>query len=205
MSVFLECRNNLSNVIVYKEQEYYDYIVDHVKRVQQMYEKLFVNNMGVLSTNSISRSEYIKAIKDCKECIMNHDSSKYGEEEFDPYRVNYYPTDLEKQMINDDQTYADTVSMCFENAWVHHYSNNNHHPQFWCLDMKGNIVTPRDMPLAAIIHMVCDWFAMSSHFKTSTTEWYKNAEKEKSCMSFQTKLYVEEILEYFKEKDVEFS
>lgn len=180
--------------VLAKEQEYFEYIQEHRNNVKKMYEELFVQDMGVLQTENISRSEFKQAILSIKEGVENHDSSKFSNEEFEGYRIKYYPTEREQRLINEDQLYADTVQKNIDVAWLHHQANNDHHPSFWCLDENKEFKDPKDMTLGSIIHMICDWEAMSYYFKQDTMEWYSHAEKEKGYMTFQTKMYVEEIL-----------
>lgn len=192
--VILNENMNEGREVLAKEQEYFEYITDHINNVKKMYQDIFVHNIGVLQTDNISRSQFKDAIMSIKEDIMNHDSSKFSDEEFEGYRIKYYPTQREQKNMNDDILYADSISKNMDKAWKHHIECNNHHPQFWCLDQNKEIRTPMDMELGAIIHMICDWEAMSYHFKTDILEWYSNADQEKSYMTFQTKMYVEDIL-----------
>lgn len=54
---------------------------------------------------------------------------------------------------------------------------------------------PIDMSLGAIIHMICDWEAMSKKFKTNTLEWYETqADEEKACMTEHSRIILEELL-----------
>lgn len=191
---------NEGREVLAKEQEYFDYIKDHVNNVNKMYQDIFVHNIGVLQTESISRSEFKEAIISIKDDVANHDASKFGNEEFEGYRVKYHPTEKEQRLMNEDILYADMIQKSMDTAWMHHQANNNHHPGFWCLDQNQEFGDPKDMTLGAIIHMICDWEAMSYHFKTDTLEWYSNAETEKSQMTFQTKMYVEEILDLIHNK-----
>ena len=139
---------------------------------------------------SISDDELKSAIISVKEDIENHDASKYSEEEFEPYRIKYYPTTNEK---NADEETRKLIDFNSEEAWKHHYKTNDHHPMFWA-DSENN--SPRDMSLGAIIHMLCDWEAMSYKFGTSTLDWYNNkASKEKEAMTDRTKVIVEELLD----------
>jgi hypothetical protein len=51
------------------------------------------------------------------------------------------------------------------------------------------------MTLRAIVHMICDWEAMSMAMGTNTIDWFQNkADKEKEAMSPNTLKLVNEIL-----------
>ena len=51
------------------------------------------------------------------EMIRDHDDSKFSEEEFEPY--------AQKWFNNGGKTIE------YEEAWKHHWMNNEHHPEFW--------------------------------------------------------------------------
>lgn len=92
--------------------------------------------------------------------INNHDRSKTDEEEFEAYRKYFYTTENE---IKDEEA--------FNEAWKHHYSVNDHHPEHWIND-KGEI---KEMKIEAAIEMICDWIAMSINFHNNPLDWYKKA------------------------------
>jgi anaerobic selenocysteine-containing dehydrogenase len=174
-----------------KQQEYYDYIVDHIANVHKAYELYFIPLLSRKHISDIiSDEEFRDAIISAKEDIDKHDASKFGEDEFDPYRERFYPT--REEQINDDNDYETFIHDRFEQAWIHHYTNNNHHPMYWVNKETGEI---RDMTLRAIVHMICDWEAMSMAMGTNTIDWFQNkADKEKEAMSPNTLKLVNEIL-----------
>ena len=181
-----------------KVQEYLDYINEHVQNVIMMYKQHFYPFLDTVNENLIIPNEYFStedfkaAIEELSSSIMNHDASKYGEEEFNAYRRHFHPTKAE-EAEEDQQTQLDE----FEEAWKHHYTNNPHHPQYWVNPDTG---VSRDMNLGAIIEMICDWDAMSYKFGQNTIDWYENkADKEKKSMTDRTKAITELIL--YKIKD----
>ena len=106
--------------------------------------------------------------------VESHDLSKFSDEEFEPYRKNFYPLDDKEKEDN---------AQDFEKAWEHHYTNNSHHWNWWA---KNDI---NSMPLTFVIEMCCDWIAMSMKFpKQNALEWYKDqkniklGKKQKECM-----------------------
>ena len=172
-----------------KEQEYLDYIKEHVHNVVSMYEKYFFPLLYKdFALTTCSASELKASIEQIKEYIQFHDSSKYSEEEFVPYRRKFYPTSAEQALDAEQKRQIEDES---EEAWVHHYRNNPHHPQYW-KDENGT----RDMHMTAIVEMLCDWMAMSYKFHQDTLEWWNKAEKEKSFMTEKTKEIVDEILNF---------
>ena len=133
--------------------------------------------------------------------IAFHDSSKFSEDEFDAYRRHFHRTDEEILIDDTNPASAQEAESNFQKAWEHHYMNNNHHPQWWCYHDATGVrtserVDPIPMSLDAIIHMICDWSAMSLKFDHtySPLSWYATADKEKSFMHPETKRIVEELL-----------
>lgn len=172
-----------------KQQEYVDYIKKHILRVQKSFLKCFVPLLDKqMISEKISDEEFKDAIKKVAISIEDHDASKFGDEEFDGYREKYYPTATEKS----DPEFEIRTKEKAENAWIHHYKSNWHHPKYW----KNDDETINDMSLEAIIEMICDWKSFSiDDEKSDIREWYeKEAFDEKAAMSDHTREIVEEIL-----------
>jgi hypothetical protein len=198
------------NNVFKKENEYKDYINEHVGNVKRAYDELFVKKEFPILTSSITDDilvsitpeEMREAIEEVAIDIENHDKSKWGNIEFYAYRRKFHPTDKEKEEMKNNESYANTVKKDFEKAWQHHYTHNNHHPQYWAyrFDKPDTLLDkPKDMPLTCIIHMISDWCGMSIKFDggLSCIDWYKNrADKEKKLLSPKTKKTVEIILNY---------
>ena len=184
--------NEMSKVMKMRE-DYFSYIKDHIDNVLKAYTQFFENlNKETYKSEKIHYDDIIVAIRNCKVTIQDHDTSKYSDEEFEPYRRKFHPTEFEKVKYEEDEIYRSFVDETFDLAWIHHYTNNSHHPLYWKEVASENI---KDMSLEAIIEMICDWEAMSMKFNTDTIEWYKTkADKEKSQMTEKTKEIVEEIL-----------
>ena len=173
-----------------KEQEYLDYIKDHISKVCEAYGKYILPLMELNNISSLISDEELKdAIKALGTHIHEHDASKFSDAEFDGYRAKYYPT-LEEQDLDVDDKSA--LEDWYEECWKHHYQTNAHHPEHWKNEETGLY---EDMTLEAILEMLCDWEAMSLKFNTSTVEWYKDkAIDEKKALSPKTKEIVEELL-----------
>lgn len=173
-----------------KEEEYLEYIKEHIKLVKKAFVLYFVPLFySSINSSLFSDTEFKTAIKELAKIIDTHDASKFGDAEFNGYRAKYYPT---RKELDGNDSYKGAVEERYEECWKHHYQTNDHHPKYW-VDPETNI--PRDMSLRAIIEMICDWEAMALKFNSDTIKWYENdADDEKSAMSTNTKQIVEEIL-----------
>lgn len=169
------------------QNKYTDYIEAHKERVKIAYEKYFLPLLDKeLDLQSCSTEEFKEAIKSAINNINIHDDSKYSDIEFEPYRVRFYPTTEEKELLKNSD-YLNQQQENFLTAWTHHYKNNPHHPKYWIKE-DGTII---DMELVYIIEMICDW----ASFGDDTAAWYQNkAIDEKKAMSTHTKEIVEELL-----------
>lgn len=178
---------NTNSQLIQREKENKEYIDEHILNVHKAFNNYF---LVLLDRQDINDDLFVielkKAIYDCSKLILVHDISKYSNEEFDAYRLKFYPTDEEKN----SPEYEDRVKEIFEPAWAHHYTINPHHPQYW-LDNNKN---PTDMELKYIVEMISDWIAMCIKFGGTVIDWYNNsASEEKSYMTDYTKETVERI------------
>lgn len=173
--------------LIGKNQEYLEYISEHIENVKSAYRFLFSNPAIRLEIDGYTQEQLIKLYDSLEEDILNHDQSKYSNEEFYAYRIKFFPTDYEGHKMETDEEFSKEVDENFEEAWKHHYENNDHHPKFW----KGE-----EMSLKAILHMICDWEAMSKKFGGSVIKWYTTkADEEKKDLNPKTKVLLESILE----------
>ena len=110
------------------------------------------------------------------EVIDEHDDSKYSEEEFEPYAQKWFG--------NGEK------SLAYEEAWKHHWMNNEHHPEHWFGE---------DMPYIYILEMICDWGSFSiksGNFRELSDFYYTKAkDDEEKNLSENTKMIIEEILD----------
>jgi len=185
--------------VLEKEREYAVYIVTHCNNVKFAFKTLFCGNEQYIP-DGCTAEEYNNIIEGLKVTIAEHDKSKFSDEEFYPYRVKFYPTEAEKKRMEEDIEYLNKVKNDFEEAWKHHYMFNDHHTKHWLIPEHDNIPAHyTDMPYDAIIHMICDWCAMSLYFDkdmAAVIKWYKeDADKEKSEMTEKTKSTVEDLLQ----------
>lgn len=181
-----------------KEEEYMAYIKEHVDNVVFAFNKYFLSiikeNKELPESNYYTYDDLYNAIEELeKGRIHEHDMSKYSEEEFDAYRAKYYPTEKESNGATNEQKAE--IDRKVDIAWIHHYENNPHHPNYW-VDKNSDKPKPTDMDLVSILEMICDWEAMSMKFGGNTIDWYTNkADKEKVAMTDKTKNIVEELLD----------
>jgi hypothetical protein len=111
------------------QKEYLEYIEAHKERVKKFASWLEENCPEVFEGVDLDAFH---------EVINEHDESKYSEEEFEPYAQKWYG--------NGEKTFE------YEEAWKHHWMNNEHHPEFWLGE---------DMPYIYILEMLCDWGSFS--------------------------------------------
>jgi hypothetical protein len=149
------------------QEEYKKYILDHKKRVKKFADWLKENLPELFEEIDIEIFD---------DMIDEHDDSKFSEEEFEAYAQYFYGTkdnDLE-----------------FNEAWKHHWINNEHHPEFWLGE---------DMPYIYILEMICDWgsFSIDKGDLSELIDFYYNKARddEEKMLSDNTKLYIEEILD----------
>lgn len=150
--------DEVENTLNIKCNEYLDYINNHRANVKKAWQE----DVSTLD------DDFIKSHKDeLDEIIENHDRSKYGDDEFGPYRAKYYPVNEEESATADGP---------FQVAWKHHYDNNPHHWQYWT-DSHGELDDEKydnEKVKLAYIEMLCDQLAMSMQFNNRPDEWYES-------------------------------
>jgi hypothetical protein len=184
-----------------KDNEYRKYLYLHIDGVQRNYTEYFLplvslsesdledwirecGGEGIITASSL-KSGIIQAGKS----IPMHDRSKFSDKEFPYYRIHFYPTSYEKGITGEEKKKFDTD---YENAWYHHKFNNPHHPGYW----YNSEDEPINMPVSAIVEMICDWMSVGDYYGTSTLEWWnsKESEEEHSEMTEHTIEIVEVLL-----------
>lgn len=142
------------------------YILDHKDRVKKFSNWLKENCPELFKEIDISLFD---------EMIEEHDESKFSEEEFEPY--------AQKWFNNSGKTLE------YELAWQHHWSTNEHHPEYWLGE---------DMPYIYILEMICDWgsFSIDKGDFTELSDFYYNKAKNdpEKNLSKNTKTIIEDIL-----------
>lgn len=160
-----------------KREEYRRYIEEHVNNVKTVWEiilhrKELRDYINRYSNNTLN--EEIISVN-----IENHDRSKYSEEEFEPYRKNFY-------YVNEEEKEKNLLD--FQLAWQHHKDNNKHHWDYW-----HERHTIDDMPFVYVVEMFCDHAAMCIKFGSTAKEWFmdKLNKKEIHVGEKQKKWYLE--------------
>lgn len=182
---------------------YMDYIDDHRARVKTAYCKYFKDKLPSLLEGIIDNFDKCEEIdRILNEKIDKHDMSKYSDMEFDGYRIKFFPTSVESEIINHNSTAADIVKEEFQEAWIHHQQVNSHHPHFYLWNVwdsedgrfilqKEMLSEPsRDMRITDILEMICDWAAMSKgddDFNYISWIASKDSDTEVSMMTDMTK------------------
>lgn len=155
------------------QEDYKKYIIEHKERVKQFADWLKKNLPELFEDIDVDVFD---------DLIKEHDESKFSEEEFEAYAQKFYG----KQDINGKPL---EYVPGFDEAWKHHWTNNEHHPEFWLGE---------DMPYIYILEMICDWgsFSIKSGNMRELSDFYYNKAKddEEKNLSDATKEIIEEIL-----------
>jgi hypothetical protein len=145
--------------------------IEHIHRVQK--------NMVYLTTNCRAKLELNR--EDCRQLLFNvmkHDQSKFSVEQFEPYieLTEYYFQ--RKNLKNLAYEYPEGVKKKVDEAVIHHYKNENHHPEIF----EGTI--GKWSKLEAI-ETVCDLQAMAQEFNEGTCRsYFENVWKMKESKYF---------------------
>lgn len=110
-----------------------------------------------------------------------HDLSKYSIVEFWTsaryFQGNGSPIDKEKSAKG------------YSEAWLHHFHNNKHHPEYWMDTKNGGVPYAIKMPFDYLVEMLCDYIgAGQTYEKTRWTlgsplaYWEKNKHRFIPCM-----------------------
>ena len=149
------------------QKEYKDYILAHQARVEKFADWLLEHCPEVL--DEVDPDVFWDLIK-------AHDESKFSEEEFEPYAKKWFGDGVKTPE--------------YEEAWKHHWMNNEHHPEYWLGE---------DMPYIYILEMLCDWgsFSIDKGDLRELSDFYYNKAKDdpEKNLSEKTKTIIEEIIE----------
>lgn len=139
-----------------RDLEYFDYIQAHKRNVLIAYN-LVAPHIVNLPFRDVCMGDMLleeSLIENIINDLLIHDVSKYSRNEFWAY----------KQFFFAEEGHAPDKEF-FETAWIHHYSNNQHHPE----NYKEGYMTIR-----YTLEMIVDWVAMSLNFKNDPYEYYVN-------------------------------
>ena len=163
-----------------REEEYYARLELHRNNVYAAFQKLIKDPKS--SIIIFEKPVYLIADKLEPE-IRTHDMSKFSDEEFYPYRLHWLPTLKERNLLNTSEDFRKEADIAYEAACQHHFMNNDHHPQWWCIDNtegEFKLGDPSDMSIVAMLHMLCDWEGMSMEVGGSTKKWWAANRADKS-------------------------
>lgn len=120
---------------------------------------------------------------------INHDYSKYSDEEYIAYDEYFYPSDGSK--VGEDPKRKEA----FQYAWLHHQNTNPHHWQYWVLINDTDGIKPLEMPTEYVMEMVADWgaFAYLKKDGQELLDWYK-ANKDSQIMHEKTRAVVNQLV-----------
>lgn len=182
------------------EQDYYNRLLLHRRNVFKAFKTLIDNPATTITLDGVPVYNYADRIRNA---VENHDASKFGDEEFDAYRVHWHPTTYERYLMANDKDFEKKCDEEYEQAVLHHLANNDHHPDFWCMGgvtdaNPMNTMEIRDMPIEAILHMLCDWDGMAYENGGNTKIWWaENREKKSKKMSPKTIEIVDQLVAQF--------
>ena len=180
------------------DNQYNQYLDQHIGNVQRGYEWLKENLPEVLSEdNYVHETSYYGELD---EIIEQHDKSKYNKI---PDVENYYDLACEWDAYN-DYFYGEKtpeVESAFNKAWLAHIHANPHHWQHWLLQHDDEGLEALEIPYVFIIEMIMDWWSFSwkSDKLDEIFDWY-NKHKSGIIFNSKTREVVESILDKIKEK-----
>ena len=158
-----------------KTKLYKKYIQEHQANIEKAYEEM--------KENSIIYQRYNGEILDALwERVLVHDKSKYSDEEFIPYRKNFYPINAEEKENNKQD---------FEKAWEHHWKNNSHHWQY--RKNKTSFDKDNKEEVLDVLENILDWIAMGYKFNDRPYQYYEN-NKNNITLCDDERKYLEDLI-----------
>jgi hypothetical protein len=149
--------------------EYINFHRNNVEKARQLVGERLCKELNVLPNH-------------LEKVVAAHDMSRYGSEEFEPWRQHKFPC---KNCKPDEALY--------QLAKSHHWMMNYHHPEHWVY-MDGTV---KPMEPVYIAEMFCDWISevvFEDHEKVK--EWYyKKMSTEPFVFANETQKTIEKILD----------
>ena len=164
------------NIKIKKQTKLYiKYIIEHKKNIEKAFEEM--------RENSLIFQRYDDDILDALwERVLVHDESKYSEEEFIPYRKNFFPINAEEKENN---------KLDFDKAWEHHWKNNSHHWQY--RKNKTSFNKDNKEEVLDVLENVLDWMAMGYKFNDRPYQYYEN-NKNNIILCDDERKYLEDLI-----------
>lgn len=133
--------------------------VDHIKLVNKYFNHL------------VSKYPYFANFN------KNHDKSKFGEHEFEPYIWITLRYKLQGEGVKAE--FSKKLQEEVRKATFHHIINNEHHPEYWHYRKWGSLpdqgsndlVDATDMEFHHLAEMVADWCAMAEELGGNPAGW----------------------------------
>lgn len=174
---------NISKEQKQKEMEYKEYVDTHIQNVQEAWGKM-QNIPSIVDFACVEGGIMHSTLIPLMDMyISQHDASKYGLDEWEPYRMTYHSVDNAEK---------ESAAGIYEVALKHHYMNNTHHPEFW--EFRKN-----DMDIPAVLEFCCDLIGMSMAKGCTALEYFNKVFDKKKLGENQCE-WAEFILkEYYKE------
>lgn len=158
-----------------QEKNYKNYIKEHQENVRKAFEEI--------KENPIIYQRYSGEILDALwGRVLIHDKSKYSEEEFVPYRKNFYPINAEEKEENKPN---------FDKAWGHHWKNNSHHWQY--RKNKTSFDKNNKEEVLDVLENILDWIAMGYKFNDRPYQYYEN-NKNNITLCEDERKYLEDLI-----------
>lgn len=169
--------NKIKDNIKIKKQtkNYKKYIKEHQENVKKAFEEI--------KENPIIFQRYSGEILEALwERVLVHDESKYSEEEFIPYRKNFFPINAEEKENN---------KLDFDKAWEHHWKNNSHHWQY--RKNKTSFNKDNQEEVLDVLENLLDWIAMGYKFNDRPYQYYEN-NKNNIVLCEEERKYLEDLI-----------
>ena len=169
--------NKIKDNIKIKKQtkNYKKYIKEHQENVKKAFEEI--------KENPIIFQRYSGEILNALwERVLVHDESKYSEEEFIPYRKNFFPINTEEKENN---------RLDFDKAWEHHWKNNSHHWQH--RKNKTSFNKDNQEEVLDVLENLLDWIAMGYKFNNRPYQYYEN-NKNNIVLCENERKYLEDLI-----------
>ncbi len=169
--------NKIKDNMKIKKQtkNYKKYIKEHQENVRKAFEEI--------KENPVIYQRYSGEILDALwGRVLIHDKSKYSEEEFVPYRKNFYPINAEEKEENKPD---------FDKAWEHHWKNNSHHWQY--RKNKTSFDKNNKEEVLDVLENILDWIAMGYKFNDRPYQYYEN-NKNNITLCEDERKYLEDLI-----------
>lgn len=150
-------------------EAYKQYIISHIKHVKETFLE-YGSDLITLVTSTRSPNNPTNHTSLYNTILSNieiHDQSKFSPEEFEPYAARFYPW----KDISSSYT-SKQIRTNFTNAWIHHYSINKHHPEYWKHHSQSQNFDSNEIPNEYFVEMLCDWVGVSKTIQGSVYEWW---------------------------------